>query len=110
MIEEVWIPHKTTFEVRLVCHVTSYPSPKVILVSHVRRMVIRLFQVTWFKNGNTKLSTSDEIVIEDHEPKHVLKIEKLKVKNFGIYKCKASNGLGYAEDNIEINGKWNSFL
>ena len=86
MIEEVWLPHKNTFEVRLVCHVTSYPSPNVILVSHVRRMLIRLFQVTWFKNGNTKLSTSDEIVMEDHEPKHVLKIEKLKVKNFGIYK------------------------
>ena len=63
-----------------------------------------LLKVTWFKNENTKLSTSDEIVIENHEPKYVMKIEKLKVKNFGKYKCKASNALGYAEDTIEITG------
>jgi len=89
LIEEVWLPHSKTFEVRLVCHVNAYPTSKV----------------TWFKNENTKLSTSDEIVIEDHEPKYVMKIEKLNVKNFGKYKCKASNALGYSEETIEITGK-----
>ena len=63
-----------------------------------------LLKVTWFKNENTKLSTSDEIVIENHEPKYVMKIEKLKVKNFGKYKCKASNALGNTEETIEITG------
>ena len=66
---------------------------------------IKLLQVTWFKNENTKLSTSDEILIEDQEPKHVLKIENLKVKNFGKYKCKASNALGHSEDTITITGE-----
>ena len=61
-------------------------------------------QLSWFKNENTRLSTSDEILIEDQNPKHVLKIEKLKINNFGKYKCKASNALGYAEDTIEITG------
>ena len=70
------------------CHVNSYPVSKV----------------TWFKNGNTKLSTSDEIVIEDQEPKYVMKIEKLDVKNFGKYKCKARNGIGTAEETLEITG------
>jgi len=88
-IEEVWVPHGTTFEVRLVCQVTSFPSAKV----------------TWFKNENTKLSTSDEIVIENQEPKFVLKIEKLKVNNFGSYKCKASNMLGSTEVSLDITGK-----
>ena len=99
-IEEVWVPHKTTFEVRLVCHV-------IFVLSHKQGYLpqkLGFFQVTWFKNENTRLSTSDEILIEDHKPKHVLKIEKLKVKNFGKYKCKASNALGYAEDTIEITG------
>ena len=62
------------------------------------------FQVTWFKNENTKLSTSDEILIEDLAPKYVMKIEKLSEKNFGKYKCKATNSLGTAEEIVEVTG------
>ena len=50
------------------------------------------------------MSTSDEIVIEDDETKHVMKIESMKVKHFGQYKCRATNTLGKDEASIEING------
>ena len=63
------------------------------------------FQISWHKNGNVRLSESDEIVIKDISPKHILKIEKLKSKNFGHYSCKASNELGSNEDSLEITGK-----
>ena len=63
------------------------------------------FQISWHKNGNVRLSESDEIVIKDNSPKHILKIEKLKSKNFGHYSCKASNELGSNEDSLEITGK-----
>ena len=66
-------------------------------------------QVTWFKNENTKLYTSDEIVIKDLEPKYVMKIEKLNVNNFGKYKCRATNSLGTAEETVEITGLYNIF-
>ena len=86
---------------------TSFPSAKVtVLMWHdCSFWSISLFQVTWFKNENTKLSTSDEIVIENQEPKFVLKIEKLKVNNFGSYKCKASNMLGSTEVSLDITGE-----
>jgi len=88
-IEEVWLQNGKTFEVQLICHVISYPASTV----------------TWFFNENTRLSTSDEIVITDHTPKSVMKIEKLYEKNFGKYKCKARNSLGKAENSIELTGK-----
>jgi len=88
-IEEVWLQNGKTFEVQLICHVISYPASTV----------------TWFFNENTRLSTSDEIVITDYTPKSVMKIEKLYEKNFGKYKCKARNSLGKAEDSIELTGK-----
>jgi len=88
-LEEVWRARDDYFEVRLICHVHTYPAA----------------QVTWYKDEHTKLSTSDEIVIEDDETKHVLKIESMKVKHFGQYKCRATNTLGKDEASIEINGK-----
>ena len=63
------------------------------------------FQISWYKNGNVRLSTSDEIVIKDNSPKHILKIEKLKSKNFGHYTCRASNELGTNEASVEITGE-----
>ena len=63
------------------------------------------FQISWYRNGNVKLSTSDEIVIKANEPKYILKIEKLRSKNFGNYTCRASNELGTMESVIEITGK-----
>lgn len=88
-IEETWKPSGESFEVELQCHVTAYPTAKI----------------SWYKNGNVKLSTSDEIVIKAIKPKYALKIEKLKSQNFGMYTCRASNDLGTSEAVTEITGK-----
>ena len=63
-----------------------------------------LFQISWYKNGNVKLSTSDEIVITENDPKYSLKIEKLRERNFGLFSCRASSHLGTSEAAVEISG------
>ena len=103
-IEEVWLENGKTFEVQLICHVNSYPASTVCSALYKILLQLQLLKVTWFFNENTRLSTSDEIVIKDHKPKSVMKIEKLYEKNFGKYKCKARNSLGTAEDSIELTG------
>ena len=65
----------------------------------------RRLQVTWYKNGNIKLFTSDEIVISENEPKHSLRIEQLRERNFGGYKCRAQNDLGWGEAGLEVTGR-----
>lgn len=90
-LEQVWQPKTSTFEVRLVCTVSAHP----------------IAQVVWFKNDNQRLSTSDEIYIEDgkEDGKSSLKIENLSEAHFGMYKCRASNSLGRGEAGIEVSGK-----
>ena len=64
-----------------------------------------LFQISWYKDGNVKLSTSDEIVITENDQKYSLKIEKLRERNFGLFSCRASSSLGSSEATIELSGK-----
>ena len=72
-------------------------------------IAISYFQISWYKNGNVKLTTSDEIdlqhSISSDDKKYSLKIEKLRERNFGLYSCRASNDLGSSEATIEISGK-----
>ena len=66
-----------------------------------------LFQISWYKDGNVKLSTSDEIVITENDQKYSLKIEKLRERNFGLFSCRASSHLGTSEAALEISGNVN---
>ena len=59
--------------------------------------------MTWFKNENTKISTSNSILIEDHKQNLVLKIENLSLNDFGKYNCKTVNSLYTTEETTRLS-------
>lgn len=89
-LEQVWIPKTETFELLLVCHIDSHPEAKVV----------------WFNTDNIRLSTTDEIYIEENKDgKSVLKIETMSEIHLGSYKCRATNQFGQGFAVLEVTGK-----
>lgn len=81
----------------LECHVEAYPPPAITWEKDDRELR---------DNQHYKIS---HFAVADEFTDSTIRIITIEKRQYGLYKCKASNKLGTAEGHVELFGKFNGF-